>query len=255
MICYPLLGKNGEFGNQLFQIAATYSHAINCNTEAIFPSWEHNKIFKNKLNTFKILPKLENCYTEEKFYFTPIPKLPNLTLNGYFQSEKYFLNNKEKILKLFTFNDEFAEASNKKYLNILKDDPVGVQIRTYSRGSIDPRHIHCDVLENEEYLLKAFNTFGKDRTFIVTTDNLAYTEARLPKRKNIIINKMSSQYEDFYLLTTCKGIITSASSFGWWGAYLNKNKDKKIIMPKKWFYLKDGWYDTRDIYFNGVTVL
>lgn len=255
MICYPLLGNNGEFGNQLFQIAATISHALNCNTNALFPEWKHNKIFKKKLNTYKELPLVENKYTEKYFYFSPIPKLPNLALNGYFQTEKYFKNKKEEILNLFEFEDSFLNMVTSKYKDLLANNPIGVQIRTYSRGMIDPRHIHCDVLENEAYLKESFKYFGKNKIFLVTTDNVEYTKKRIPNKENIYILDSNNLYEEFCLLTLCSGIISSASSFGWWASYLNKNKNKKIIMPQKWFNVKDDWYDTRDIYPEGVIIL
>ena len=255
MISYPLLGNNGRFGNQLFQIAATYSHAIKCNTEAIFPHWSHNSLFKTKLNTYITTPIFENEYTEKHFYYDPIPELPNLAIKGYFQSEKYFYNNKDKILELFSFDEAIEEQVIQKYNDILKETPVGVQLRTYTHGSIDPRHIHCDIFENEQYIREAFKFFGRDRVYIVVTDNFAYTRDRLPVSSNIHLVNSNNFYEDFILLTRCADVISSASSFGWWGAYLNKNKNCRTIMPSKWFKSNDEWHDTRDLYPAGSILL
>ena len=250
MICYPLLGRNGRFGNQLFQIAATYSHALDCNTEALFPVWEHDMIFENKIKTYTTPPKIENEYSEKHFYFDPIPKLSDLAIKGYFQTEKYFAKNKQKIIDLFAFKDELVDEVKVKYKDFLNKDPVGVQLRTYTHGAIDPRHIHCDIFEQQGYLERAFKFFGKDRLYIVVTDNYSYTEPRLPKLDNIKLINSNSSYEDFMLLTLCADNIVSASSFGWWGAYLNKHRNKKIVAPEKWFKVtaeQDPWYDSRDI--------
>jgi len=38
-----------------------------------------------------------------------------------------------------------------------------------------------------------------------------------------------------YIQSFCENNITSNSSFSWWGAFLYKNVNKKVIMPSLWF--------------------
>jgi hypothetical protein len=251
MITYPSLGKNGELANQLFQIAATTSHAHTMNIGAIIPSCQDNLLVTTAITVRDEIP-IYAIYTEPHFYYDPIPKKDNISLSGYFQSEKYFQYNANFIRKIFRFNDNITNYIYKKYGYILnRNNTVGVHMRTYSRGVLDVRSIHCDVLENIDYLKSAFNFFGKKNTFVICSDNIDYVKQKLGDSGNFVYITNEPNYIDLCLLSKCKHNIGSASSFSWWAAWLNENVAKRVIMPKKYFNVQveqDTWYDTRDIY-------
>ena len=53
--------------------------------------------------------------------------------------------------------------------------------------------------------------------------------------KNMHFIQPSDCVHDLWLMSLCKNNIIANSSFSWWASYLNTNKDKIVIAPKKWF--------------------
>ena len=57
---------------------------------------------------------------------------------------------------------------------------------------------------------------------------------------------------DFTLITMCKNVIISNSSFSWWGSWLANSK--KTVAPKNWFGMPLS-HDTKDLYRQGWIVI
>jgi hypothetical protein len=260
IVTYSNLGRNGEFGNQLFQIAATCSYGLKANRTPIFPKWQcvvSNKIYSDffKNSIFEDNINYDIQYIEKNFYYNEIPLFENniVDLKGYFQSEKYFKDFKKNILNLFTPKDLIIKKIN----NLNFDNSVSVQLRFYDRGYIDPQNVYYSANENSEYLRKAINYFGKNKKYYVTTNNLYKAKNLFGKYDNFIfVDDLGyDNVESFFIQTKCENNIITNSSFGWWGAYLNENEEKKVFAPKNWFRREDEWYNTKDLYCNDWKIL
>jgi hypothetical protein len=49
-------------------------------------------------------------------------------------------------------------------------------------------------------------------------------------------------------MSLCSHAIIANSSLSWWGAWLQKNSNKKIVSPSRWFGPSYSQHDTKDLY-------
>ncbi|MGL2995218.1 alpha-1,2-fucosyltransferase [Flavobacterium sp. TSSA_36] len=200
-----------------------------------FSRWNLLKLrlaLKSKLKTF-VYSDL-NCYDENVFSNN------SKYLNGYWQSEKYFIQIEDKIRQAFVFKD--IDNTN---VDIAKEVANNCSISLHiRRGDYLGINIYSGVC-TESYYTKAVDLLlsrmitQENIKIYVFTDDVEFSSAFV---KNIYvpcqlinINKNADSYKDMYLMSQCKHNIIANSSFSWWGAWLNRNPDKIVIAPQKWF--------------------
>ena len=73
--------------------------------------------------------------------------------------------------------------------------------------------------------------------FFLFTNDINWVRDNIYEEGMIIVdcNKGNRDYQDMFLMSQCKHNIIANSSFSWWGAWLNKNPEKIVISPKRWF--------------------
>jgi len=237
----------GGLGNQMFQISASASLALSNNDVYSF-NFENchtpnqgNPSKKYINNIFKKIPshnihRFDTIYNESGFSFLKIPYKENMLLNGYFQSEKYFKENSNHIKNLFVLENGDIELIKSKY--DIKNLTC-VHIRRGDYLKFKDFHFTCDL----DYYQKAIQLIN-DTKFIFVSDDMDWVKSNF-KSENFLYSDLNDEILDFTLITMCKNVIISNSSFSWWGSYLNNNGGK-IIAPKRWFGI-GGPQDTQDI--------
>jgi hypothetical protein len=251
----------GGLGNQMFQIAAAHALALRNGDESKFDLGQcytpaqGNKASKYRTNIFKkisdvgisvnymnklMYDDLDKIYKEVGFSYNEIPYTKDMFLIGYFQSEKYFLDFKGEIIDLFEIpNKELVNGFLEPLLAIGK--PItSVHIRRGDYLKHPDFHPVCSI----EYYKKAMNEVG-DSTFIFQSDDMLWVTENF-KGANIIYSPFNDEISDLTLMTMVHNNIIANSSFSWWGAYLNQNKEKKVIAPSQWFGPM-GPKDTQDL--------
>jgi hypothetical protein len=191
------------------------------------------------INYFFFLDKQEFEKSSYKFNEDLLKKkFKNISIIGFFQSEKYFIHYKEIVLKLL----RFPETKNKllqNYLNLIKNrNSVAIHIR---RGDYlnNPKVRYIHGILGEDYYKKSISYVKKrvkNPLFFIFSDdiNLVKNTFLIFKDKKYIFIDTKSAFSDLYLMSNCKNFIIANSTFSWWGAWLSKNKHKIVCAPKKW---------------------
>jgi hypothetical protein len=243
----------GGLGNQMFQIAATYALALRNNDISIFdfdkcrtpmqgnPSNKYRDNIFRDVNVGKFEPKF--YYEELKFSFDEIPYHKYMLLNGYFQSEKYFIDFKDDIKRIFVIDDNDKKLI-RDILPIFKTSNKPITSVNIRRGDYLKNQNYHNICPYE-YFKKSIDLIG-DSYFIFISDDLNWVKENFKNNDNYFFPNLKSDILDLSIMTMCNNNIISNSSFGWWGAYLNDTKNSLKIAPGQWFGEK-GPSDTNDI--------
>jgi hypothetical protein len=244
----------GGLGNMLFQISTGYAVSLKNNMDLIVDlTYYHGghyhigKYLPNILRNIKFSQShlLYPCIWETAFHYQEIPVCNgNTKLNGYFQSEKYFVSHRKEIIELFKPDEITNEKIKTKYSKILEENNTcSIHVR---RGDYLGLPNHFQTL-TEEYYMKSSNPFNKDDLFLIFSDDISWCQKNFDFIKNKIFITDLEDYEEIYLMSLCNNNIIANSSFSWWGAWLNENNDKIIISPKKWFGPAFQTNNTKDL--------
>lgn len=239
----------GGLGNQLFQWAASENISIQYKIE-VFYDLSYFNFFDNnpdashwdlELNKFEIEINQYNTYGNLKvvyddFYFKKLNN--NCYLNGYWQSEKYFIDSEVDIRKKLKIKDELKNYIFNKY-SFLNDGSVSLHVR---RGDyIDKQDFHP--LQNVQYYKNAYDLINDNNLNVVILSNdIDWCKQNL-NFNNMFFIEEETNITDLYIMSVCQNNIIANSSFSWWGAWLNDNKEKKVVAPKKWFGSAANLYD------------
>ena len=264
---------SGGLGNQMFQyaIAKSITHQTNDSLKLDISFYPQQTLRKYELNLFNIeediasnneIQKLagdENIWFRIKRKLGINPERPksyfsekettafdkkvfeyenNIYLDGYWQNEKYFRNIRAELLKGFTLKDDISHAA-KKYLDDI-ENTASVSLHVRRGDYVQNTHtnsVHgiCDL----EYYQKAIAYISKNidsPTFYIFSDDINWCKDNFEFLENkVYIDDTKSAFDDFELMKSCRHNIIANSTFSWWGAWLNRNKDKIVISPAIWW--------------------
>jgi len=250
----------GGLCNYLFQIATAYAYAKKTGKECIFTTDDsvvvHKHLDNYKENILSNVEFLKNynfsgfkTLSESGFNYAEIPNVNNnIYLQGYYQSEKYFKEYLDDIKNMFKFPyyifEDVAEIALDSYgIEMDIDNTCSIHVRRGDFLNYPNHHPQQGI----QYYMKAAKKIGMDKTFLVFSDDIQWCKENFPEMDNFIFIEGLKDYEDLLLMSLCKNNIICNSTFSWWAAWLNNNKEKIIIAPKKWFGSAYENYNIKDL--------
>ncbi|SFR57045.1 alpha-1,2-fucosyltransferase [Litoreibacter janthinus] len=260
----------GGLGNQLFQYAAARAVSLRQGTELVLDTrlappgshWayalDHFNIAARVATPPELPPgkdqKLSYAWwrafgRNPKFirekglgYQDRIASAPDGSyLHGYFQSERYFsdvLDQMGSELQIVTppdtqnaeFADRIAKAGHTVSLHMRRGDYLGTP-------KSNATYATCD----EAYYLRALEKLsvdGADLKVFVFSDDPDWVRENLTLPYDMTPvghNGPDKHYEDLRLMSCCRDHIIANSTFSWWGGWLDRRPEARVVGPAKWF--------------------
>lgn len=190
---------------------------------------------------YKLRPSKYLIYRDSIESFQPeVLEMEDVYLCGYWQSEKYFKDIRELILKEFTFPIQAVKNNVKLTAQMKLENSVSIHVRRSDYLTEQNLKVYGNVC-TEKYYRNAINYIEgiiDNPHYYVFTDDLQWAKEYFKGDNYTIVseNRGKDSFVDMYLMSQCKHNIIANSSFSWWGAWLNQNFDKKVLAPKKWFH-------------------
>jgi hypothetical protein len=237
-----------QLGNILFQIATAVSLCIRYH-KILFINYERS-YYKHYFNLSDCIGYHNYCNNYKKISYHDIPyKEINLDnnsfiLKGYFQSYKYFDNISSQSL------DYLFNTDKKKFISYKTKGVIIVSIHVRLGD-----YVHHDLFYNltgSTYYSKSMAWFKHQFAeqliqFVVYSNDIELCK-QMPIFEECIFDENTSDIGSLLSMSDCDHNIIANSSFSWWGANLNKNKDKIVLYPDRFFNSYKDEFGTQDYY-------
>jgi hypothetical protein len=203
------------------------------------------KMLKSLLKSTGLVPK-RTYIREKQFHFDPeiLQLQGDVYLDGYWQSEKYFLDASDTIRKDFTLSTDFGPRDKEVAGSIRSCQSVSLHVR---RGDyvtsriVSQQHGSSQLHYYQEAIAQMSARLGNPH-FFVFSDDPEWVKTNLQVGVPMTYldhNGPEKACEDLRLMSLCQHHIIANSSFSWWGAWLSSHQSKIVMAPKRWFNRDD----------------
>ncbi|MDT8991562.1 alpha-1,2-fucosyltransferase [Curvibacter sp. APW13] len=278
-----ILRVEGGLGNQLFQYAAARSladrlgygllldlrgltengdrdyqlnlYSIRAEIASVellsdLPDFRSSRLGRMKCNLTQAFPKIFSFPVFWPRSFAYDPRFARIRrpvyLVGYWQTEKYFLWNRNQIIRDINLVTPLS-PTDPMLVSIRKHRSVALHIR---RGdyvtNIAASRFHglCSLSYYHEAVRDLKQRFADIHVFVFSDEpDWARANLRLTVPTHYVEGNLG--HTDLELMRHCQHHVVANSSFSWWGAWLCESAGQIVHAPKRWF--SDPDFDTSDV--------
>ena len=245
-LCLDISGFSSYGLHQGFELRRIFNCAAGIANEADMRDilgWQSSSHIRRLLLRKEMASfRRKELVVEPQFNYWPgIKHVPNdCYLVGYWQSEKYFSESVSQIRADFTFRQSLEGQNEKLAQQIISVNAVSLHVR---RGdyATNPQTTTTHGLCTLGYYRQSIQYVAErvqQPNFFIFSDDIAWARDNLniPHQCQYVdFNQGEESYNDMRLMSMCKHHIIANSTFSWWGAWLNPDRDKIILAPKNWF--------------------
>ncbi len=246
----------GGLGNQLFQYVFGRTLSLKYNSSVYFDIADYSRkttnisrefelkkfpkikakfydsVLMRSLVQMKLIEKIKednyDNFVYKKYSYKPI------YLSGYWQSLKYF----KEFENIIRQELDLKEPNQSDCIKEIKENnSVAIHVRLTDYLSINNVNIYTQLAENYyKNSIDLIKTKIDDPSFFIFSDDIESAKqifANLKENLTFVEKNINSIY-DFQLMKICKHNIIANSTFSWWAAWLNQNKGKVVVAPKRW---------------------
>jgi hypothetical protein len=157
---------------------------------------------------------------------------------GIWQGEEYFKDINDYLLHEFSFRIPKDRKNRELIESIKNSNSVSIHIRRGDYLNSEWEKI-LGVIKGTNYYINSISYINKrieNPHFFIFSDDIQWAKDNLELTRCTYVdhNKGADSYIDMYLTSLCKHNIIANSTFSWWGAWLNQNQGKIVIMPERW---------------------
>ena len=211
------------------------AHLVDNSKGDSFPAWQWK--LSRALRHY-VRPMLGYYHETEFGYDAEAEHQPTgICYSGFWQSHKY-IEPTPSLLAELSLKQPFTRQQLDIIAQMSATNSVAIHVRRgdyLSNAKALAKHGMCSLGYYQNAIAKIQETIS-DPTYFVFSDDPQWVRDNLNIGSAEFVSDCGFAPEiDLVLISKCQHQIIANSSFSWWGAYLNANPNKMVVVPTPWF--------------------